>query len=468
MAEPVLSKIPGPKWAIVGLSVAGVVIVVLFIWGALYKSAQPEPGLTTDESTPVAEASPVAKATVAPSPTPTVSPATAAKLSITPNTKLYQPLINGNNDMSAGTRISTDTSLLRSFVAHAAENYPVVYYTDNFAPRNKIYEKNIYTGKVKTVVTEERGVGRVTFNTAKQLLAYRTTASDEKSYPSSDIKILDLKTNKTVTVGQTKIILALAWSPDGRYLMFSQQVSDANPTNAALKFYDTASAKVVDSSAIGEESKGNAWIDDSKSVTLVESTDELVVPSGLIPQTHTIKKFVVADNKIESLSVAKGEIHFFDRQVVANQMFVSTLSQEESRDFSSVNGAEPKRRAPAGASPLSWLNVIDLSTGAVTDYRKETGDFMRQLLANSTATKAVFTTETGTYGKGDYDLALRVLDLKTRQVTGLPDVSSSSKQSDYSIVGWNGDENNVLLWQRSTGFYNVNIVTKELTKITQE
>lgn len=115
-----------------------------------------------------------------------------------------------------------------------------------------------------------------------------------------------------------------------------------------------------------------------------------------------------------------------------------------------------------------WFYKFDRGSQSFTDYRDQT------IFTNTNAPfvwlgtkdmKSIVYMVSSWPGGGVTSNTLYKFNLETSTRTELK-LNDNLKNAQTRIVGWNGNEENVILWDNSNIFWNLNTTTDELTQIT--
>ena len=404
--------------------------------------ATPSPtAATTPAATDAASAAPTASAVPA-SPTPAATTTSPVALQFALNTKLYD-YNKPNDNMSLGVR--NNSGVAENFfgisVAKAADPYPAVYYSKFWDPRSPIIEINAFTGQESEVFHDDGVIQSISYNNQRQTLAYTMDTADSK--PSVRTYNFETKT-KTLFWSGTQVGQAsnVNWSPDGSLFYAispDQKLLVVNPDSMQLSTYPLPA---------DIDTWNMQWDDTSKHIT------------GIVRTSGQTPKAVIFDVQTGTFTTVSDQISHFDNinwlRLVNNTLIFRTSDPAFTSEFKTQDG----KLMPASQG---WLGIFDLTSHTGTEYRAETGDYMNSPAEISAdGNKFVFIERTQTDGS----YLIRSFNKTTDQVieTPLPKINGSYI---FTILGWNGNEDNILLTHsNSTTFYNVNVVTKEVTQLT--
>jgi len=400
-----------------------------------------------------------------------VATTTGSKL---PNLKLIEGLFNymANTPVNVTTGIKkTNVVSYNKNVANAANDFlPVVYYSENSSGNckyvnpcivtTKIIEVNIFTGERKTIVDEgtTKGIVSVSFNGKNQAIAYSISSDVSRDKVSHEAKIYYLETGKSESILKTDgTIGAIQWSPDNKDIAFGITTYDiaanAFKGNSIYVYdFDKKQGKEFSISNAAIATQDLNWANDSSGVLLSE---ELMVN---VDTTKDSLPFIpVLVNKDD------GKIQEYKQDLNQNQVSVypmlinnKLIAKTRSRDTAVLKD----KMDNGGSYSYGWLYVYDLTSNQAHEYKTETGEYLTGWLADKKVDKVVFTK----LRDGLKTTALSVLDVSNGQVKSL---GNSPKDQLFNIVGWDGNEDNVMVWDNFSTFYNVDVTTGQWTQITQ-
>jgi len=463
--------------------------VVVLLAGAGYVALQPkqsnQPVAYIPSATvrPTATIQPTATATLTPAPTasatqtstpiPTVAPSALSQI------QLSDSLISNTASISttAATGIrnpSSAVSFLDYFFSpvHASESafgtraYPAIYYDTT----NAIQEINVYTGASTTILTEPYAIGRVFFSTKEQSLIYTVNTTSDNAYPPVDVRVYNLNTGQTRTIATTRMHSGHL-SPDGtKFGFFMTDISaPSNVTALDVYHFDSDAMQIITgstiSSAIGTIADFN-W--SNNDMLTVNTYKYLGAQVDLSHNSQAIVMKINIDIPGDITAVTdKTPLMFHESRIIGSKLFTNTYDMAEEEGYASISGAPPVKPRPANAQ-FGWLSYVDLTTNTMTDLRSQTGEFLKDWIVDSTGNKVVYSKSNLTGGTNNaYTMSMDVMDLSTKQTISLP-----VPNVDFLIVGWNGNENNLVLqtgsaFDNNLRYYNVDLINKRLAPITR-
>lgn len=488
--EPTKPKLWGlqPLYLYSGVSLATLTLVAGLTYYQFHKPTDNHPNqvaiITSPTPLPTDTATP-AFVTLTPTELPTSTPLAipTSTPTSTPQNTLSQIQLSSAIPVYNTSLTSTTTTGVRnpaekvSFLdfflgkARATSNsfgtraYPAVYYVDSTG--KTIKEVNVYTGETKTVISEDRSIGSLGFSTSEQTLVYTYVSGDDKYYPPVSVKLFNLNTNAGRIIGTTHMHGGLL-SPDGTEYAYFQSTQEraSNPDSLIIYHFSTDATQIISAQSVfGTTGFVGAskftWADNATLTTDTTASD------GSQGVQMIAKRIDINTPGGISTITDKTPHNFYSEHLVNNRLFTNTYNAADSSDYAYVSGKPPVKHKPSNAN-YGWLSYVDLNSNALVDLRQQTGDFLKEYLVNSIASTIVFSQSVLTNSTSDaYTMKLSAIDLNTLSVVSLPVPDSS-----FTIVGWNGNESNLLI-QTGNGytgnlrFYNVDIVGKVLTPVTQ-
>ena len=392
----------------------------------------------------------------------------ANKLNITLASSIYQYQGEDTLNASAGIRKSRIVSKKGSIYAFAAEpiSYPAVYYIDYMTNNPKqIMELNTLTGERKTVLTEDYTITTLSFNSEKQALTYTIEKSAVQTQHNVDAKAYYLDTNKKDTIWSNikNSGYGIYWSPNGKYLATYVPGDNTTIPGPPYSIQNTPPKIKLSDLSTGQSREINTpansdsvfhWTSDSQKIMMRTWEDRVPVNSklGWLGRPYQID--------IQTGQGAAIQDQINDNQVVMYPTFIGDKLFSLTYDDMGKSGG------------LGWLSMFNMTDKTRKEYRTETSDYVQtDFLIDSQAKKFIFTPvtclnpEQKPDGACTYSIKkIGYLNLKTNQVVDLP-VPRLGQANGFKILGWNGNEDNIIIWDIYNNFYNINIITKEMTLI---
>ena len=374
--------------------------------------------------------------------------ATKNKIDLTLADTLFQNLARNNFNVSTGIRQSSSPvgkSRANHIYAASKNAYPAVYFAEYINGQDKkIWETNVFTGEKKLVTEAKDTIGFLEFSQANQRLVYSTRNEQSKW----SIFIYDLDKKQQETVIENINFANLRWSPDGKNLAFPALGNPGEKNRMAVYTLSTKNLKYYDINASMVDSRDLNWSDDGK--TLIMRQYEQREPAGSLEKAIPfLLNLETGESKKVPEKVSDSEINWF-ATIIKNKIisFTEPVYDLKSPGFNTnyFHG---------------WLSIFDMNSKTYQEYRDQTGDYMQQWILDSNLSKAVYVT--GKEAGDKVNMTLKSVDLSTKEVK---EFKINNFSNMYQLVGWNGNEDNVLIWDRSAIFYNVNIKTGVVTKIT--
>ena len=390
----------------------------------------------------------------------TSSTATNKLPKVTINKNLYQYGDVKTAGYTLGNRINNKTQSRSGLIgiANASDgDYPAIYRSFN----NQIIETNIFTG-VETVITTE-GTGEyildVAFNQIRQKLIYYVSATNKSGdllIAKANVKIYDLNTQEKSTIYSLDNLIgemSLGWSPDGTYATFGRGYNgDSASKKIELYYYSLSdgqvSQRILDSdsnSNTGSISSDYTWISDSSGILSVKMFFVKASDNSFHNQYHIS---LIGVKATEDKNFA--ENLFTDRYLgIAGKIGDKIIGSVQLACYASSNCSSADLQH-------KWLYIKDVKDNSLNDFQAEMkGDFVAKWVATKNADLAVYISEVP-----KTNTTIKKLDLTTGVRTDL-----KSPGASFRLLGWNGDEKNVLLMVTPGELYNLDVVNNELTRI---
>ena len=304
-------------------------------------------------------------------------------------------------------------------------------------------------------VDDPKGFGAIGFNSKRQAIAY-TVAQNKSNYNSPyDIKIYNLKTKETEDVTTTdKHVEEIHWSPDGNSLAFNLRYNTNTTSYQAIYFYDmttkTGSEKTVNNTTGYSNFMTFNWMDDNSGVLGIKG---LPYDSSIPYEQH--KDYSAPSEPV--VMTKDGQLHPIDKKVNSNQILFGGLL--------SING---KIIGRTGTNKISdqmsgqygWLFQYDTQTDSFKEFSDKTGSKILSWIVDNKGASAVFVYDNNPNQSGSGS-QVYAINLSTGTVKQLQTPSTSYLR----IVGWNGNQTHVIVWDGEWGYYSIDINTGEYTKI---
>lgn len=348
----------------------------------------------------------------------------------------------GSAGASAGIRAEktvTVKSWLPKAIA-AGPRYPVVYYTDWGHDRNtEILEINIYTGSVRSVVKETSSaqysvISRVSFNQATQTLAYVFNTNDNNN---RNVILYDLNKNERRVLAENLSWADLKWSPNNQHLAVVYKTGNSGETSKTRIYTTSGTDYTTLDTPNNVTYADNKWSSDSKYFTYEEQG------SG----NSWFSTVDISTN--EKLRDPEFPNNFTNGE---NSLFINGMMcafMNDVRTAGEVNGSY-------------WFATYDRNTKSYTDY-KETSVHAESgvnWIAKSDLSEIIYI-----YNPNKGVLKINKINLNSRKITEFnpPNVFYNRLR----VVGWNGNENNLVLWDYDNKFWNLNVTTGKIIRITR-
>ncbi|MFA7253147.1 MAG: hypothetical protein WC107_01165 [Patescibacteria group bacterium] len=371
---------------------------------------------------------------------------------------------SGSSKLNAKTGIvSTSGSKSSSFmVKHimAQDKQPVVFYINyiegGIAGYHQIWQKNTLTGEKQLVVQENTLISSLDFNQAQDSIVYakyHTETVDGNTIGGNNYDIvlfnLSSKTKKIIAenLSGSSSGTSPKWSPDGKFFAYAEMLDSQTNPKLKIEFYDVVQEKLIPIDVPDTyrwSSAGNNMVWDETSTSVAFGTWNNL-PGGHMAQNSVTQ--VALGGNVTSTTIKDGKFNLLYPALVNNMVFGITSDYDHTC-----------------MRQCGWLASFNKATKELKEYKTASignADIedvsVRDWIVNSKADKIVFSTDT--FGKGE--TGLKVLDLAAGTSKDL-----EFPGSFFAIIGWNGNENNVLLWDNHSSFYNVNINSGKMTKIT--
>jgi len=397
----------------------------------------------------------------------------AKKSSVSLMDVLYNFTFNTPGNFATGIRIKSQPLSSKKNVVYAAEDnkYPVIYIAENSKrfPNEteinaKIIEVNALNNKWNQIVNEgtNYSISRIDFNEKQQTIAYVLTSKasfgeNHLNHHQWIVKVYNLNNNKVETIFDKRVAdVEIKWSPDGNTLAIAVAYDSATEnmmTATSFIFYDVKSSTSKEYEFTNIEKKIYSaievmpfnWVDDSRGVLTTKSNppeESIEFDASKIP--------VIIDR-------TNGSVQEINKKINSNQMMWSAFWIKDKI----IGMTHPRERAvyekafDSTKGEFGWIFKYDTKTDKYTEYDQIIGKYMDSFLLDKQGVNLVYTVLTG-LNKRD----LYVCNLDDASVKKL-----NAPSSIYRVIGWYGNENNVLLWDYLNTFYSVNIKTGELTQL---
>lgn len=396
---------------------------------------------------------------------------------------LYQYTSASLSNASAGIReinaLSKSNSLSEKAFA-ASRKYPAVYTVGgNTSEYNKVYEMNVYTGEKKTVIEEPEGslIRSVDFNQKSQAIVYPIVAKEDQdprasAYPYS-IKVKYLDTNETIIIGTNKYAASYAkWSQNGKNILVGVEGRGDNGYHSAISasiFFWNADTKQSKECAANRSAEGlpdkllwpryTYWADNGDSaISITDAPGNSVLIGNRWEHKQVpviIKKSDCSWQLVEMADSARdthtgGPVNYPLK--IDNKILSFNYDINQYRAKSSENNF----------SSWGWIAIHDISNNSEVSYKDQMGEWLSNWIVDKSLSKIVYTV-TPSNAAMNSPADIKLFDISSGEVKSL-----LSPSTYYQVVGWNGNENNVLLWDVSDNFYNLNVKTNKLNKLTRK
>ena len=350
--------------------------------------------------------------------------------------------------------------------ASASSLRPVVYIVDNSKGRfgesevtSKIVEIDVLTGRWHRLVEENspKGIVAINYSYKAKEIAYAVSSNQSAWQVPTEFKIYHTDSEKIDTIKEYPgNISSVSWSPDGKTAAFVAEQQLPMYMSHTVCFYDKNSGQVteypIDHIQYSTINLSDfTWATDSSGIFAIEQYF-----AGQSVDTYNSKPMF--------LSRSDGSIKIFEDKINTNlntdnyisigSKFIGITHDSDKNVFDSkINESVKINNHPA------WVYRYDLATQQSSEYKDVMGEYMLGFgpwIVKRDGSAVVYTKN------NSLGMEIHFLNLDSGADTKLVTMSSI-----YKIIGWNGNEKNIVIWNGNNIFYNLNLDSKDLALITQ-